>query len=197
MAFTPPYLYDSRWRGLRIGILGGSFNPPHAGHVHAASAAMKRLGLDAVWWMVSPGNPLKAGAEMLPFETRMELCRRLARDPRFVVSDLERQMGTVRTYDTIHALQRRFPGTEFIMLGGMDIAHQLPRWYRWRALPGMAAMGFIARQPEDSLVRGTAIRAVARRNIHGNSAKPLLAGDCHWLLMGRMDPSSSTAIRNG
>ncbi|MBN9546888.1 MAG: nicotinate (nicotinamide) nucleotide adenylyltransferase [Alphaproteobacteria bacterium] len=118
--------------GLRIGLLGGSFNPAHAGHLYVSETARKRLGLDAVWWLVSPGNPLKDKSTMAPLGARLDGARKIAgRDPAIHVSALEQQLGTTYTVDTVKALQRRFPGVDFVWLMGSDNLEQFSRWRRW------------------------------------------------------------------
>src|SRR6266700_1688109 len=105
---------------MTIGLFGGSFNPAHSGHLYVSLTAMRRLGLDYVWWLVSPGNPLKDGRDMASFEKRLASARRTARHPRLIVSDIERQLGTRYTIDTVAALQRRFPAIRFVWLMGSD-----------------------------------------------------------------------------
>lgn len=117
--------------GLRIGLLGGSFNPAHGGHLAMSLFALKRLGLDQVWWLVAPQNPLKSAAGMAPYKARLEKARALARHPQILVTDIEAQLGTRYTADTLAALCRRFPGTQFVWLMGADNLSQIPRWRRW------------------------------------------------------------------
>jgi nicotinate-nucleotide adenylyltransferase len=121
--------------GLRIGLLGGSFNPAHSGHLYVSETALKRLKLDAVWWLVSPGNPLKDQAGMAPFAARLKSARALAgHHPRIHVSGLEQKLGTRYTIDTIMALERRFPEIQFVWLMGSDNLAQFSRWRRWQEL---------------------------------------------------------------
>jgi len=118
--------------GLRIGLLGGSFNPAHAGHLYVSETARKRLRLDAVWWLVSPGNPLKDKSSMAPLKARLDGARKIAgRDPAIHVGALEQQLGTIYTVDTVKALQRRFPKVRFVWLMGSDNLEQFSRWRRW------------------------------------------------------------------
>ena len=118
--------------GLRIGLLGGSFNPAHAGHLYVSETARKRLELDAVWWLVSPGNPLKDKSSMAGLVARLDGARRIAgRNPAIHVSALEQQLGTIYTVDTVKALQRRFPNVRFVWLMGSDNLEQFSRWRRW------------------------------------------------------------------
>src|SRR6476661_3646362 len=104
----------------RIGLLGGSFNPAHRGHRHISLEAMRKLGLDEVWWLVSPGNPLKAEEEMAPYEARLGSAEAVARRSRIRATDFERRAGTRYTIDTVRRLKRHFPGHRFIWLLGSD-----------------------------------------------------------------------------
>jgi nicotinate-nucleotide adenylyltransferase len=121
-------------QAVRIGILGGSFNPAHDGHLYISRVALERLRLDQVWWMVSPQNPLKETAEMAAFADRVGRARKVIDDPRIRVSEIEEELGTVHTIDTIDALRRRFPEARFVWLMGADNLVQIPRWKRWRRL---------------------------------------------------------------
>ena len=121
------------FRGLRIGLLGGSVNPAHGGHVAMSLFALKKLRLDQVWWLVSPQNPLKTKAA--PLGERLAQARLLTRaNPRLVVTDLETKLGTRFTLDTLKALQKRMPATRFVWLMGADNLRQFSRWHRWEAL---------------------------------------------------------------
>jgi nicotinate-nucleotide adenylyltransferase len=132
--------------GLRIGLLGGSFNPAHAGHLYVSETARKRLGLDAVWWLVSPGNPLKDKSSMAPLGVRLDGARRIAgRNPAIHVSALERQLGTIYTVDTVKALQRRFPKLRFVWLMGSDNLEQFSRWRRWDEIARTSPIAVIQR----------------------------------------------------
>jgi nicotinate-nucleotide adenylyltransferase len=120
-------------RGLRIGLLGGSFNPAHGGHLHVSLTALKRLGLDYVWWLVSPGNPLKPAHDMTSFAERLESAHIVAHShPRIVVTDIEHRLGTRYTVDTLDALRARFPDIRFVWLMGSDNLTQIPLWRDWR-----------------------------------------------------------------
>ena len=119
---------------MRIGLLGGSFNPAHSGHLHISTVALKRLGLDQVWWLISPQNPLKAGDDMAPLAERMAEARRVALDRRIRVSDIELELGTCYTIETLQALRERFPRVRFVWLMGADNLIQFPRWRSWEAI---------------------------------------------------------------
>ena len=121
-------------QGLKVGLLGGSFNPAHEGHRHISLIALRQLELDQIWWLVSPQNPLKSETDMAPLGVRLKNARQLARHPRIRVTDIETGLGTRYTIDTVRALQSRFQDTHFIWLMGADNMIQLPRWKKWRTL---------------------------------------------------------------
>ena len=132
-------------RGQRIGLLGGSFNPPHQAHLLVSLTALKRLKLDAVWWLVTPGNPLKDNDTLPALEKRIAACRDLARHPRIYVTGVERELGTHYTVDTIAALMRRAPGVRFVWLMGADNLAQFHRWGGWRRIATMVPIAVIDR----------------------------------------------------
>jgi len=134
--------------GLRIGLLGGSFDPAHGGHLYVSRIALRQLKLDYVWWLVSPGNPLKPRPASL--EARANRARLLAKGGRsfggrIIVTDLESRLGTRFTIDTIAALQRRFPQVEFVWLMGSDNLEQFSRWRRWRAIAARLPIAVVRR----------------------------------------------------
>ena len=132
--------------GLRIGLLGGSFNPPHDGHVHVSEAALKKLRLDYVWWLVSPQNPLKSQRGMASFDKRLAAAKRLAdRHSRIVVTGIEEELGTRFTIDTLRALKRRFADTRFVWLMGSDNLVQIPRWRRWQQIFAEVPVAVVSR----------------------------------------------------
>ena len=130
--------------GQRIGLLGGSFDPPHAGHVHISREAVKRFGLDQVWWLVSPGNPLKKHGPA-PLEKRMAACRALVTHPRIHVSDFEAQAGTRYTAQTLEALQKACFDAQFVWLMGADNLAQFDQWQNWRQIMERVPIGVLAR----------------------------------------------------
>ena len=119
------------FNGLTIGLLGGSFNPAHEGHRAMSHYALKALGLDQVWWLVTPQNPLKGMNGMAPLAKRVARAKRFANHPRFVVTTIENALGTRATVDTLRQLIRRFPGVRFVWLMGADNLRQIPKWQRW------------------------------------------------------------------
>ncbi len=127
--------------------MGGSFNPAHDGHRHLSLEALRRLGLDAVWWLASPQNPLKAASGMAPLAERMNSAREVAAHPRILVSDLEIRLGTRFTADTLAALTRRFPRTRFVWLMGADNLVELPKWRNWKQIFHLAPIAIFDRPP--------------------------------------------------
>lgn len=138
--------------GQRIGLLGGSFDPPHRGHVHISEAALKRFNLDQVWWLVSPGNPLKPVAPAL-IEKRLAACRAISDHPRIKVSDFEAQVGTRYSAQTLEALFARARGVRFVWLMGADNLAQFHRWQRWNWIMENVPVGVIARPGDRASAR--------------------------------------------
>jgi len=120
--------------GQAVGLLGGSFNPPHAAHRQISDIVLKRLGLDQVWWLVTPGNPLKGRAELAPLSERLVLCRAMAKNPRIKVTAFERDLPTAHTAATLAFLKRRSPLVRFVWIMGADNLANFHRWWRWREI---------------------------------------------------------------
>jgi nicotinate-nucleotide adenylyltransferase len=131
--------------GLRIGLLGGSFNPAHSGHLHVSETALDRLGLDYVWWLVSPQNPLKPVEEMAPFAERVARARAAAHGRKIRVTGIEADLGTRYTRDTVSALIKRFPRIHFVWLMGSDNLKQLCHWRDWTAIASMLPIAVVSR----------------------------------------------------
>ena len=131
--------------GMRIGLLGGSFNPPHDGHALITRIALIRLSLDRVWWLVTPGNPLKSQAELAALRARLAAARRLVAGPRVAVTDIEAQIGARYTYDTIAWLRRRAPALKFVWIMGADNLRQFHLWRRWPDIAGLVPIAAIDR----------------------------------------------------
>lgn len=133
--------------GRKIGLLGGSFDPAHEGHAHITREALKRFRLDEVWWLVSPGNPLKTRGPA-PIEKRLTQAQRVMRHPRVRITALEQQLGTRFTAETLEALTRRYPGVSFVWLMGADNLASIHKWERWRDIFALVAIGVFARPGE-------------------------------------------------
>ncbi len=130
--------------GMSVGLFGGSFDPAHAGHVHVSREALKRFGLDRVWWLVSPGNPLKA-AGPAPIDRRLAYARNLVTHPRIEVTDIEARLGTRYTGETLEALFQLYPGVRFVWLMGADNLAEFHRWQRWDWIMENVPIGVLAR----------------------------------------------------
>lgn len=180
-----------------IGLLGGSFDPPHAGHVRITLEAMRRFGLPEVWWLVSPGNPLKPDPPA-PLAERLALARDLMRHPRVRVTDLEARLGTVRTADTLRRLRRLHPRVRFVWLMGADNLAQFHLWGDWREIAAHHPIGVLARPGHRLPARlSPAARAMARSRLVGPRARLLGRTEAPaWALVGiPMSALSSSALR--
>jgi nicotinate-nucleotide adenylyltransferase len=184
--------------GQAIGLLGGSFNPPHAAHLLISEIALKRLGLDKVWWIVSPGNPLKKRSETPPVADRVALCQDVAKNHHIVVTDFEKDLRTPYTASTLAFLKARSPSVRYVWIMGADNLATFDRWQNWRdifaimpivvvdrpgwrlkALASKAARAFVAAQVPETEAGGLAFRAAPA-----------------WtFLTGPLSQLSSTALR--
>ncbi|HEY3777150.1 MAG TPA: nicotinate-nucleotide adenylyltransferase [Rhizomicrobium sp.] len=180
--------------GLRIGLLGGSFNPAHAGHLHASEIALKRLGLDYVWWLVSPQNPLKPARGMAPLDARLAGARRLVQhSPRIRVTGIEGELGTRYTIDTIARLKGRFPQARFVWIMGSDNLATFHHWRRWPDIVRNLPIA-VVRRPGSALAPLASIAAQRFRfrsagNIADATPPAIVVFDA------RRRPESATAIR--
>ena len=187
-----------RRSGRRIGLLGGSFNPAHEGHREISLQALARLGLDEVWWLVSPQNPLKPVAGMAPVPRRLAEARAVARHPRIRVTDLEARLGTRYTAATLLRLTRRFPGNRFVWLMGADNLAQIDRWRAWQQIFHLVPVAVWARPSYCfRALAAKAARRFAGARLHENAGRLLPATDPPaWVFVhGRLNPLSATAIR--
>jgi nicotinate-nucleotide adenylyltransferase len=179
---------------MKIGLLGGSFNPAHEGHVHVSEVALKRLGLDYVWWLVTPQNPLKSREGMRSLHERVKAACRVAHHPRIVVMDIEQDFGTHYSYDTLCALQKRFPQLKFVWLMGSDNLQIFRRWHRWA--------DFARRVPIAVMQRpGTVMAMLSAKPIQRFGQSRSERGLCRacpptiTILDGKRNAQSATAIR--
>lgn len=162
-----PNLKDSaRWNGMKIGLLGGSFNPAHEGHRHIARMAMAEYKLDFIWWLVTPQNPLKDKAGMAAYDERVGSVQKIvAGHPRMMVTHLEEMLGTTFTFETVSKLLKAYPKTDFTFICGMDNALIFHKWERWHALAKIIPIVFMARPPAGSLIRNCPVRMVKSPNV--------------------------------
>jgi nicotinate-nucleotide adenylyltransferase len=185
--------------GARIGLLGGSFNPAHDGHVHISLLALRLLRLDAVWWLVSPQNPLKPAADMAPFAERLSGAERVARGHAGIrVTDIEARLGTRYSVDTLEALVRAFPAARFVWLIGADNLVQLPRWRRWTRIFELVPVAVFDRAPYSFVaLAGMAAKRFRRRRMRQRDAGRLAeSAPPAWVYIRmRLHPASATALR--
>ena len=184
---------------MRIGLLGGSFNPPHLAHRTISLFAIKRLKLDRVWWLVSPGNPLKQHGGLRDLQARAEAARLVAGDPRIDVSCLESVIGTRYTFDTVSYLRRRASGLHFVWIMGADNLAQFHRWQNWRRLASEVPIAVIDRPPQSfRALAAPAAQALARYRLPENQAGRLADQPAPaWVFLTGMKSSlSSTGLRN-
>ena len=183
----------------RIGLLGGSFNPAHSGHRAISLAAMRALDLDEIWWLVSPGNPLKTGAtDMAPLAIRLKSARAMARRAPILATDIEARLGTRYTIDTLRKLVRLYPRNRFIWLMGGDNLAQFHRWRAWREIARTMPIAVIARPGyEHAAHAGPAMGWLRRcqRPAHQAKSWTMWRLPALVLLRFRPDPTSATAAR--
>ena len=184
---------------MRIGLLGGSFNPPHGAHRAISLFAMKRLRLDRVWWLVSPGNPLKDNLRLHELDERLEAARAMADDPRIEVTCLESVIGTRYTVDTINYLRRRASHLRFVWIMGSDNLSQFHRWQKWQRIAEQVPIAVIDRPPQSfRALTAPAAQALARYRLPENQAGRLADTRAPaWVfLTGLKINLSSTTLRN-
>lgn len=182
--------------GMSIGLLGGSFDPAHEGHVHVSRVALARIGLDRVWWLVSPGNPLKARAPAPVARRIMHARRVIGDDPRIIVSDIEERLGTRFTADTIAGIRALYPQVRFVWLMGADNLLQFHRWEHWNRIMGRVAVAVMARPgAEHAADRAVAARTYAASRVDDPRDLVVRAPPVWAFLDGRTSDASSTAIR--
>jgi len=186
--------------GMRIGLFGGSFNPPHDGHRMVSRQALKRLGLDAIWWLVSPGNPLKNHSELKPLDARIDAARQLVDHPGVRITGFETEHGFRYTYDTLEFLTQSLPDRNFVWIMGADNLVGFHKWERWRDMANLMPMAVYVR-PDDARQAPFSRAAIALQQSRiAESDAHVLAGmrAPAWVyLHGIMSNVSSTKIRNG
>ena len=183
--------------GLRVGLLGGSFDPPHAGHVHITRQALRRFNLDRIWWLVSPGNPLKTEGPA-PIDRRIDASRAIMQHPRVEITDIETRLGTRYTADTLRQISAIYPDVKFTWLMGADNLAHFHRWQEWDWIVQNVPIGITSR-PGEHVQAGHSMMAekYARFRIPASAAKilPLQQPPAWCLLDGPVVDISSTEIR--
>lgn len=189
-----PHRHDTS----RVGLLGGSFNPAHEGHREISLLALKRLSLDAVWWLVSPGNPLKDAAGYAPYDERLRIARRAADHPRIIISNFEERKGLQYTVDTLETLRALWPQIDFVWLMGADSLATFHRWRAWKTIASLAPIAVFNRPGYETAWR----TAPAAEELAAFRLEEADAGDLArreppaWAFFSEpRNPQSSTAIR--
>ena len=189
--------FPPAWRGQSVGLLGGSFDPAHSGHVHITHEALRRFGLDRLWWLVSPGNPLKEHGPA-PMAERLARARAVMDHPKVTVTDIEARLGTRATADTLAALRAAYPGVRFVWLMGADNLAQLHRWQNWETIMETVPVGVLARPGQRISARMSPAARIYRRYRLPGAASQLLgrAAAPAWCFVNvPMVDVSSSAIR--
>lgn len=195
---VPRYRIPPHFRGQRIGLFGGTFDPPHEAHLAACLLALKRLALDRVWWLVTPGNPLKDTSGLAPLDERVAAARALAHHPRIDITGVEAEIGVRYSYDTIRYLVSHCPGVRFVWIMGADNLRSFHRWQKWRGIAGMVPIVVIDRLGPSLYAMGSVTaQALGRQRVPENAAVSL---PCRrppaWVFLhGLKSPLSSTALR--
>lgn len=183
----------------RIGLLGGSFNPAHDGHLHISQMALRMLGLDEIWWLVSPQNPLKSSNDMQSLDKRLIRAAEIAHlEPRITVTDLEADLGTQFTSDTLVELKRRFPNIAFVWLMGADNLLQMHHWYQWSRIFNTVPIAVFGRPGYSFRATSSVVaRRFARDRWPRSAANRLVdAAVPAWVFLKiREHPESATRIR--
>lgn len=193
-----PAAAPETWGGARIGLLGGSFNPAHGGHRHISLTALGRLGLDCVWWLVSPQNPLKPETGMAPLSDRLAQAREVAGDRRILVTDIERELGTSYTAEVLERLVDMAPKAQFVWMMGSDNLRHFDRWRDWTRIFRTVPIAVFDRANYSlGAVAGSAARKFKRFELPENRARALARQKPPaWILVhGGRHPGSASAIR--
>lgn len=183
---------------MRIGLMGGTYNPPHAGHCAIAQTALSMLELDALWWLVTPQNPLKKDMNLPSTRTRIQQSKELLNNPFILVTDIEEKIGSFSTYDSVLGFKKHFPMTDFIWIAGYDNALSFHKWENWQELLHLIPFCFIARPPAVSLIEKCPLRldiSVNHKPLTKAFKWPLERGVCYYILQMHMISLSSTQMR--
>lgn len=182
----------------KVGILGGSFNPAHAGHLHISLEAIKRIGLDEIWWLVSPRNPLKKADDLADYKTRLDFAKHLVKGHPIRVLDLEAQHGLQYSIDTVRHLKLHYPHTQFVWLMGADNLAGFHRWRSWQAIAKLVPIAVLDRAPYAlHALRGRFAQQFHTNRLSPNAAHALPAKSLPaWVYLSiPRHPLSATSLR--
>ena len=193
----PRYLrrLEQAYPRMRIGLFGGSFNPAHEGHAHVAEIALNRLGLDRVWWLVTPQNPLKNAKETAPLAERIAGAKRFARHPRMIVTDMETRWGVQFSVHLIEELRRRFAGVDFVWVMGSDNLTNFHKWRRWRRVMESMPIAFVARPNALARARLSPAAQTYRNGMRRPHALERAKAPAWAFINAPLVPISSTKLR--
>jgi len=184
--------------GQRVGLMGGTFNPPHEGHLVCAETALRRMKLDALWWIVTPGNPLKSASGLRSLAQRMAASRELIADPAIKVTGFEAELGSPYTFATVRYLRRRVPRVRFVWVMGADNLATFDRWQHWREIAWLTPIAVVDRPGWHlKALASPAARALSRWRLPESAAArlPFCRPPAWVLLTTRLSESSSTELR--
>ncbi len=198
MNATHPMIQDKeRWKNMRVGLFGGSFNPPHEGHLHVAQSALKYLHLDYIWWLVTPQNPLKQDTST-SVGVRTKQCKDLIKTPYMIATDFEKHLNTENTYQTAVKIKHIFPETQFTWICGMDNAINFHDWKNWQKLLDEISFFFLTRPPADEQITCSPLYTLPKQqniSIKAPQEYDLNPNKTFWLLDTPANNQSSTKIR--
>lgn len=197
MPVLPRHALPFAPKGARIGLFGGSFDPAHAGHVHVTRHVLRRLKLDQIWWLVTPGNPLKAHGPA-PLDTRLDRARALMQHPRVQVSPLEAQLGTTYSADTLSAMSQLYPKRDFVWIMGADNLAGFHKWDSWREIAATLPIAVVARPGQQrAALSSVAARSFAHARLPDRAAGTLAgrAAPAWCFVMLPMRDISSSRLR--
>lgn len=191
---------SSQVKNTRIGLLGGSFDPAHKGHVHISHVAKRILNLNAVWWLVTPQNPHKPNAQSA-HQKRLNKARDITKGLRWIrITPFEDHINSFRTYQTLKTLKKLYQHTDFIWIGGLDTAHGFHRWENFKDILRIMPVAFIARRPWLNFAKNTVFSKFSQRKIKSlyltrRTNQPFDKNTVYWVKQGRTNPLSSTLLR--